>query len=154
MNGMQALVVIHVLSALIGIGPTFVSHVLLRRNQSVQEYRASLALAKKLEAFPKTGGPIAVLSGIGLIVAGDYGAFTQTWLIGSLILFVAIQVLTAVAVFPAMKKAGGWLSDPSNDSATVLPPEQRRNIEQASAWLYAASTLGVLLFILMIVKPA
>lgn len=154
MDAMQVLVVVHVLSALIGIGPTFFGHVLLRKNQTVPEYRTSLAMSKRIEAFPKTGGPIAVLSGIALVVAGDYGSYAQTWLVGALVLFVAIQVLTAVAVYPAMKRVGGWLNDPLNQSATALPPEIRRKIEQASVGMYAASTLGVLLFILMIVKPA
>lgn len=154
MDALQIVVVIHVLSALIGIGPTFFSHVLLRRNQTLQEYRTSLALSKKIEPFPKIGGPMAVLSGITLIVAADYGPVTQLWLIGSLVIFVLIQVLTATAVFPAMKKVAIWLNDPMNAAATVFPPEYRQKIEKAGVGMYAASALGVLLFILMIVKPA
>jgi uncharacterized membrane protein len=39
---MKILVLIHVLSAIIGVGPTFFAHVLLRKKQTLEELRMSL----------------------------------------------------------------------------------------------------------------
>lgn len=52
---MEYLILIHIISAIIGIGPTYFGHVLLRQNQSLEELRTSLKLAGKLELFPKIG---------------------------------------------------------------------------------------------------
>lgn len=101
---LQFLIVIHVLAAIIGIGPTFFGHVLLRKEQSVQELRHSLATVKKLEIFPKVGGSLAVITGFILYFVGDYGSFMQLWLIGTLILYILIQLIVIVMVGPKSKK--------------------------------------------------
>ena len=50
---MEYLILIHVLSAIIGIGPTYFGHVLLRQNQSLDELRASLELARQIRVVSK-----------------------------------------------------------------------------------------------------
>jgi uncharacterized membrane protein len=75
---------VHVLSAIIGIGPTYAFLVVLRKNQSVQELRSSLKMGIILELFLKILGSLAVVTGLVLFFVGDYGQFTQLWLIGSL----------------------------------------------------------------------
>ncbi|WP_241158266.1 DUF2269 family protein [Cohnella candidum] len=153
MNGMEILVVVHVLSALIGIGPTFLGHVFLQRRQNVQQYRSSIGFAGKMERFPKIGGTIAVLSGLGLALSGDYGTFAQLWLYGTLVIYVLIQITMIAAVAPTLKKLRDWLYDPGNQHVTAFPPEQQKWVNRASGWLYVASGLGILIFIFMIVKP-
>jgi Predicted integral membrane protein (DUF2269). len=154
MDWLEGLVVIHVLSALIGIGPTYLGHVLLRRNQSVQQFRTSFGYTKAMDLFPKIGGTIAVLSGVGLALTGRYGSFAQIWMLGSLVIYIFIQIIMAAAFSPNMKKLQNWLFDPSNLQASVFPAEQQQWVNRASSWLYAASGLGIVLFIFMILKPA
>jgi hypothetical protein len=74
---LKLLVLLHILSAIIGVVPTFFGHVILRRKQSLDELRSSLRVGRRLEAFPKIGGSIAVLSGLLFIWLGDYGSFMQ-----------------------------------------------------------------------------
>lgn len=150
---MKWLVLIHVLSAVIGVGPTFFGHVLLRRSQSLPDLRANLKLGKYLEFFPKIGGSIAVLSGLALILIGDYGSFGQLWLYGSLVLYVLIQVVVIALVTPQQKKLANWVLDPANAQASELPAEQRSLLGKVSNLYYFASAMGTLLFIFMIVKP-
>lgn len=151
---MKLLVLVHVLSAIIGVGPTFFAHVLLRKNQSVESLRQSMAVGKHLEYFPKIGGLIAVLSGICLTVFGNYGSFLQIWLIGSLILYILIQIIVIGFIAPANRKLAAWIFDPQNLGATVLPEEIRKLHHRANRFYWAASVGGVLLFTLMILKPA
>jgi uncharacterized membrane protein SirB2 len=150
---MQWLVLIHVLSAIIGVGPTFYGHVLLRKNQSVLSLRQSMKAAKHLEYFPKIGGTIAVLSGIILILAKNYGSFLQLWLIGALIIYIYIQIVVIAFVAPVSKKLSVWLFDPSNDATTVLPAPQKHQYLTIHRGYWAASAGGVLLFAFMIMKP-
>lgn len=151
---MKFLVLIHVLSAIIGVGPTFFAHVLYRKNQSVNELRQSMKLAAVLEFFPKIGGTVAVLSGLLLIWLSDYGAFTQLWLIGSLILYVLIQIVVIALATPPAKQLAKWLVDPANRSIQEeLPEAPKKLLLRVNGLFYVASGMGTLLFILMILKP-
>ncbi|TXK74528.1 DUF2269 family protein [Paenibacillus sp. N3.4] len=150
---MKWLMLIHVLSAIIGVGPTFFGHVLVRNNQTLEQLRHSMKLARMLDFFPKIGGSIAVLSGILLITLNNYGSYTQLWLLGSLILYVLIQIVVIGFVAPAQKRVAQWVFDETNLSKIELPQEQRANLTRANAMLYAASAMGVVLFVFMIIKP-
>lgn len=150
---MKWLILIHVLSAIVGVGPTFFGHVLLRRKQSLSDLRANLELGKYLEFFPKIGGTIAVLSGLVLIFIGNYGSFGQLWLAGSLVLYILIQAIVIGIVTPNQKKLAGWVLDPANAMVQEMPAEQRSLLGRVSNLYYCASALGALLFIFMIVKP-
>jgi len=150
---MQGLVLIHVLSAIIGIGPTFFGHVLVRINQTPEQLRHSMKLAGRLDFFPKVGGTLAVITGILLVVLNDYGKFTQLWLVGSLVLYVLIQIVVIGFVAPSQKRLAQWLFDEANLNVPDLPWEQRKLLAQASSMLYVASTMGLALFIFMILKP-
>lgn len=150
---MKWLVLIHVLSAIIGVGPTFYGHVLMRRGQTLDELRHSTKLSNRLDFFPKIGGTIAVISGFVLYFAGDYGKFTQVWLLGSLILYIVIQAVVVGMLMPVSKRLSTWIHDPANQKAKELPAEQMLLYMKANGLLYIASTLGTILFVLMIMKP-
>lgn len=150
---MKWLVLIHVLSAIIGIGPTFFGHVLVRSDQTLEQLRHSMKLARKLDYFPKIGGTIAVITGILLISLNNYGSVMQIWLLGSLILYVLIQIVVIGFVAPAQKRVAQWVFAATNLSKAEVPQEQRANLSRANAMLYAASVMGLVLFIFMIIKP-
>ncbi len=148
------LVTIHVLSAVIGIGPTFFFPALLRPALSVPELRGTLAIGLRLARYPQVGGPVALLSGIGLVFASDTHLFGQIWIRGSLVLFIVIQVLVVGVGVPATKKLGLWLSDPSHADAIALPPEVDAHYRRVRRVHAVASVLGTALFALMILKPS
>ncbi|MBP1991643.1 DUF2269 family protein [Paenibacillus eucommiae] len=150
---MKWLVLIHVLSAIIGVGPTFFGHVLVRNNQTLEQLRHSMKLGRMLDFFPKIGGSIAVLSGILLVTLNNYGSYTQLWLLGSLILYILIQIVVIGFVAPAQKRVAQWVFDAKNLSKSELPQEQRANLSRANVMLYAASAMGLVLFVFMIIKP-
>ena len=150
---MKVLILIHVLSAIIGVGPTYFLHVLFRKHQDISELRYAVLLGKKLEIFPKVGGTLAVVSGLILYFAGDYGSFTQLWLIGSLLLYIFIQVVMIGIVNPQIAKLTTWLFNPENVMVTALPHEQEEGYAKINRLLYAATGMGTILFIFMILKP-
>jgi hypothetical protein len=88
-NWLYILIFIHVVSAIVGIGPTFFIHVLLRKGQTYGQLRNSLGLTQALEKFPKILGSLAVVSGLLLAWLGDY-SYKQFWIYGSIALYVLI----------------------------------------------------------------
>jgi len=150
---MKWLVLVHVLSAILGVGPAFFSHVLLKSHQNVDELRQSMRLFKRLELFPKVGGTLAVLTGLTLVLIGDYGKFMQLWIIGSLVLYIVIQVIIIGFIAPVANKLTAWLNDPSNLDTKSLPSEQQAYHRRANSLFWIVSTLGTILFAFMIMKP-
>ncbi|MFC7786112.1 MULTISPECIES: DUF2269 family protein [unclassified Rossellomorea] len=151
---MEWLILLHVLSAIIGVGPTFFAHVLTRPDKSVEQLKVTTELNRRLEYFPKIGGSIAVLTGFILFYKGDYGSFAQLWILGSVILYILIQIIVIGFITPLSKKISEWISLPENEHLTGAPPEEiQRHLVKVDRYFYMASTLGVLLFILMIMKP-
>ncbi|MBW5448252.1 DUF2269 family protein [Cohnella sp. CFH 77786] len=149
---MKWLVLIHVLSAIVGIGPTYFGHVLFRKRQQVGELRKSLELFQLLNYFPKTGGTLAVVTGL-LLVWLDGWKFSSFWILASLVLYVAIQVIAVGMLGPVAAKLHQGLSRPELEAAHELPRESGLLLAKAGRLYYAASALGVLLFVLMILKP-
>ncbi|WP_313996626.1 DUF2269 family protein [uncultured Paenibacillus sp.] len=149
---MKWLVLIHILTAIIGVGPTFFGHVLVRKNQSVGDLKQSLKLSKMLEFFPKIGGSIAVLTGLLLVILYDY-TFSSFWIYASLILYVLIQVVVIGIVAPQTKKLNAWSSQTSLSDSEALPAETASILKKSETFYTVASAMGVLLFALMILKP-
>ncbi|WP_409252734.1 DUF2269 family protein [Bacillus sp. SCS-153A] len=151
---LKFLILLHVLSAIIGVGPTFFAHVLTRKKQTAEQLRHSLKMAGHLELFPKIGGSIAVITGLILYFAGEYGAFTQVWILGSLILYVIIQIIVIGFITPQSNKLKDWLHAPENAAVTgALSEEAQGFLNKMNGYFYLASALGVTLFIFMILKP-
>ncbi|TBL76144.1 DUF2269 family protein [Paenibacillus thalictri] len=145
------LVTIHVLSAVLGIGPTYFGHVLLRKKQSREQLLESLKLFGLLNYFPKIGGSLAVVSGILLVLLSDW-KFSELWIVGSLILYVLIQVVAVAMMGPVLKRLVQALGededrerDPAAGSSSLLA--------QANRLYNTASIMGTILILLMIVKP-
>ncbi|WP_027483396.1 DUF2269 family protein [Deinococcus pimensis] len=151
---MKLLVLIHVLSAVIGIGPTFFSAALLRGRPSSAALRHNLALFSTLSFFPKIGGTLTVLSGLALIWRGQYGSVTQLWLLGSLVLYVLIQVVVLGYVVPRVGRLTAWASGPQGRDASVMPGEQAALLGGIHRAHLVVGALGLALFALMILKPS
>ncbi|MHA0855947.1 DUF2269 family protein [Paenibacillus sp. CMAA1364] len=154
MSWLSLLVLIHVLSAIIGVGPTFFGHYLLRKNQNLSQLRASLSVINAVNLFPKIGGSIALLSGITLILVTDtYGDFMVLWQFGSLIDYFIIQFIAIALLAPATAKLTVLVFDPAYDQNTKLNNEQILSLKKSSNLSYIASFFGIILFIFMILKP-
>lgn len=151
---MKWLILVHVLSSIIGIGPTFTFHLLLHNRQSVQELKHSLKIAKILELFPKILGSIAVLTGLILVSLKDYGSFTQLWIVGSLILYIFIQMIVIGFISPSTKKLWMWVNDSSTPDTQDLPEPQQDLLNRVHYLTFLVSAIGILLFVFMIMKPS
>ncbi|MFC5532024.1 DUF2269 family protein [Cohnella yongneupensis] len=149
---LNVLVAIHVISAIVGIGPAFFSHVLLRKGQTLNQLRNSLQLVKKLELFPKILGSLAVVSGLLLAWLGDYG-FDQLWIYGSIALYVIIQIVVIGFMAPAGARAAAQAFASTDDSEKPANDVLSAAVSKVNAINYIATTLGIILFLFMFFKP-
>lgn len=150
---MAWLITIHVLSAVLGIGPTYFGHMLLRKKQGKEQLLQSLSMFKLLNYFPKIGGSIAVLSGLALVAVSGW-TFSDLWIWLSLVLYVLIQVVAVGMLGPVLTRLVQALNDghekeadPGNSHGYMAL------LAQANRLYNTASILGTVLIVLMIVKP-
>jgi hypothetical protein len=84
------------------------------------------------------------------VTVGNYGTFLTLWLTGSLVLYVAIQVIVIGIIDPNSKKLSSWVFSEENKTAVDLPEQQKQQLGSINKLFAAASTLGILIFFLMI----
>jgi hypothetical protein len=151
-NWINVLVLIHVLSAIIGIGPTYFGHMLLRKGQTLGQLRSSLGFMPLLEKFPKIFGSLAVVSGLLLAWLGDYG-FELFWIYGAIALYVIIQIVVIGFMSPSAKKLTVKVIAATDPVDQPISAELSAEVGKVNNLLYVASVLGTLLFLFMFFKP-
>jgi uncharacterized membrane protein len=149
---LNILVLIHVVTAVIGIGPTYFGHILLRKGQTYGQLRNSVGLLPLLEKFPKILGSLAVVSGILLAWLGDYG-FDQLWIYGALAIYFIIQVVVIGFMAPAAKKLTVKVLASTDPSDKPVSAELAGDVAKVNKLNYVATCFGVILFLLMFFKP-
>lgn len=95
---------------------------------------------------------MAVVTGL-ILVFSDGWEFVSFWIIGSLVLYVAIQVLVIGFAAPVTKQLGKLIAETKLSSDEPVPEEQKLLLARANKLYYGATAMGTLLFILMILKP-
>lgn len=152
-NWLNGLVVVHVLAAVIGIGPTYFTHVLLRKGQTLGQLRHSLKLAKTLEVFPKILGSLAVVTGLLLAWLGDNYGFDLFWIYGAIVLYVLIQIVVIGFMSPAAAKANELVFAAEGEPDQLPSAEINAAVARTNALTYVATVMGALLFLFMFFKP-
>lgn len=149
---MELLVWIHVMSAIIGIGPTFIMGLFFQKNQSVSQLKHSINLFNKALLYNKIGGPVAVLSGLGLVLTGNYGSWLQLWLLGALFIYLIIFAIS-IPLGNKLKALQDWVNLPEQAELTTLPTEQEKILGGMNNAINFIHLLSIILFSLMILKP-
>lgn len=149
---MKWLVLIHVLSAIIGVGPTFFFHYLLRKNQTVSGMKHSFNTAMQLQKLPTLGGLVAVVTGIIMVALSDW-RFLDFWIIGSLILYMTVQVLFIILTGPLVKKLSIWVAETKMADSEPLPADQEALVRSMNRRVMLTNGFALFIFIFMIMKP-
>ncbi|WP_068620699.1 DUF2269 family protein [Paenibacillus tuaregi] len=145
----KLLVLIHVLAAIIGIGPAFVLPMIsgFARTSSQLKfvYKMNIALGK----FPKIGGITLLVTGVLLMIVDQTG-FSKMWLNLSLVLFVLIEILILAFLEPTMKKAGQIIAQHNGED---IPAAYEPFAHKLNYLNKTVHVLTVLVIILMVIRP-
>jgi uncharacterized membrane protein len=143
------LVVLHVLAAIVGIGPAFVLPILGKSAKSGSQLRFVFGLIQKVNNFPKIGGITLLVTGILLMIVSKIG-FSLMWLNLSLLLFVIIEVIIIGFVEPRMKKVAQLVMSSDGDN---IPSGFADSMKRIAPLEGTVHLLTFLIIILMVVKP-
>ncbi|WP_198508503.1 hypothetical protein [Bacillus xiapuensis] len=138
----QVLVYIHVMSAVLSIGPFFVLIPLVRQLYKVQaEVQAAyLSIFTFLVRLVKHAGHVLVASGILLILKGPW-SWTASWIVMTVLVMASSVFFLARAFSPTLKK---W-NEPDSDKKKLADKLHQ------SVWIYILLLMLMLWF--MVAKP-
>lgn len=136
------LLYIHIVSAIMSIGPFFVLIPMVKKLRETNELeeQAYVNTFRFVIQLAKHAGHVLVVSGILLLLTGPW-TWTTPWVLMTIVVMVSSLFFLARAFSPTLRK----LRDPQQDRGRLVQKLQR------AIWIYLA-LLGVMLWF-MVTKP-
>ncbi len=138
-----AIIFIHVLSAVVSIGPLFVLFSLISKMNHLKDGmdEAYISIFRSIVRLIKHAGHVLVVSGILLVIMGPW-SWKTPWIVSTIALMVISIFFLARAFSPKLKK----MEEPNSNKHFLLKQLK------ASTWTYIG--LLALMLALMVIKPA
>jgi len=150
MNSLYGLfVVLHVLAAVVGMGPTFVFPLIRKSATNGSQLRFAVGLIQKLEQLPNIGGAVLVVTGILLMILNKTG-LSLMWLNVSIVLLIVMIVLLIGFIGPRMKKATQLVLSSQGEQ---IPAEYMQSMKAITPLEKAVQAIIVAVIVLMVLKP-
>lgn len=142
-------VLIHILSAIIGLGASFASPIILKGGKTVQSAQVAHSINTKVEGLVKVGSIVLLITGIGLGFMNNT-LFQQGWYWTSIGLYIAIQPIVAYLMPKEVKKQEAILQSAKDD---ILPVTYHDSTKKIINFHKIAAVVVIVLVIMMSVKP-
>ncbi|MFC4386786.1 DUF2269 family protein [Gracilibacillus marinus] len=143
------LVVIHIFSAIVGIGPGFILTTIVKSAKTMEEIRHAFILKTKVHVFVMIGGILVLVTGFAMGLIRPY-LFNQGWYITSMLLY-----FLALALGPTLLKKYSYPIKQiiQNKDRNDVPKEYFTHLNKLLKVEYVENTLLICVIILMILKP-
>src|SRR5690625_2191300 len=114
MSFYDILVVIHVFSAIVGLGPGFVMIYIVTKAKTMTELRHAYKIRNRIHIFVMVGGTLLLLTGLTMGLMRPY-LFSQIWFISSLVLFLIALGAGPIVLSPRSKPIKNILQEHKGD---------------------------------------
>ncbi|WP_277678321.1 DUF2269 family protein [Gracilibacillus dipsosauri] len=143
------LVLIHIISAIVGIGPGFVLTKIIKSAKTMDEIRYAFRLKKRIHVFVMTGGILLLVTGLLMGFIHPI-LFKQGWYLTSLTLY-----FIAIGLGPTLLKK---YAAPINEMLKThkgddVPESYANHVQKLLRTEYVENTLLLFIIIMMILKP-
>lgn len=145
----KILVLIHVTSAILGMGPGFVMIYVVTRARTMTELKYAYVVRNRLHIFVMVGGTLLLLTGLGM------GAivplfFHEGWYVTCLILFLVALGMGPVVLAPKSKPIKALLK---SHIGNEIPDEYYLLAKKLFFYERIENVLFLIIIVLMILKP-
>lgn len=149
----EILVIIHILSAIVGLGPGFVLTYIVMKATNMAELRHGYKLRKQIHIFVMIGGTLLLVTGIIMGLINPY-LFKQGWYIVSFILYILALAASPLLLRKEAKPINQFLEEYEEEHDKAAIPQIYFDLSKR-LYLYEHLTNVFFLFIilLMILKP-
>lgn len=140
---------IHVLSAILGLGPGFVMIYTVTRAKNMTELRHAYYIRNRIHVFVMVGGTLLLLTGLGMgfIRPAWFGA---GWYVTSLILFLIALGFGPLILSPLSKPIKALLK---NHKGNDIPEHYEKLTRRLFFYERLENLIFIIIIILMVLKP-
>lgn len=143
------IVVIHVLSAILGMGPGFSMIYLVTKSKNMDELKQSYFLRNRIHIFVMVGGSLLLVTGLTMGFLRPY-LFDMGWYVTSLILFLITLAFGPLILSPRSKPIKKLLKEHQGNE---IPSEYYKMAKRLFFWERVENVLFIVIIVLMILKP-
>jgi uncharacterized membrane protein len=148
-NFVHVLLTLHIISAVIGIGPIFIYPLLIRSARTVSQLRLVFRIITKINIFHSIGSTVLIGTGIWMMIELKTG-FHRMWLNLSLLLTALLSVIVLLFIAPCTKKMREILKNAEGEEIPQAYYEVKKRWNVCQSILY---TDILFILVLMATKP-
>ncbi|MFC0473589.1 DUF2269 family protein [Halalkalibacter kiskunsagensis] len=145
----EIFVLIHVISAVVGLGASFALPSIINSPQTAKDARYSLLLNAKVDVFAKVGSITLLVTGMILGVLNTT-LFTTGWYLTSIAIYIGVQFIVAGVMPRTIKSMERSLIDYNDED---LPAGYAKGVSKLKPYTAIVHAAAVILIILMVIKP-
>ncbi|WP_342042010.1 DUF2269 family protein [Bacillus sp. OTU2372] len=145
----KIIVVIHIFSAIIGMGPGLILTTVVKSGNNMTELRHSYRLRHKLHIFVMAGGTLLLITGLTMGFLNP-SLFRMGWYVTSLILFLAALAIGPLVLSPRSKPVKALLAEHQGEE---IPEEYWSLSKILFRYEYLENVIFIIIIALMILKP-
>lgn len=145
----QFIVVLHIFSAIMGMGPGFILTTVVKSGKNMTELRHSYAVRHKLHIFVMVGGTLLLITGL-IMGFMNPSLFRMGWYVTSLVLFLAALAIGPLVLSPRSKPVKALLASHKGEE---IPEEYYRLSRILFRYEHLENAIFIVIIALMILKP-
>lgn len=145
----QTIVVLHIFSAIMGMGPGFILTTVVKSGKTMTELRHSYAIRHKLHIFVMVGGTLLLITGL-IMGFMNPSLFRMGWYVTSLVLFLAALAIGPLVLSPRSKPVKALLASHKGEE---IPEEYYRLSRILFRYEHLENAIFIVIIALMILKP-
>lgn len=149
MSFYDVLVIIHVFSAILGLGPGFVMIYIVTRATTMTELRHAYIIRNRIHIFVMIGGTLLLLTGLMMGVLRPY-LFQQYWFLISLLLFLIALAVGPIVLSPKSKPIKVLLEEHDGQE---IPEAYEKMAKKLFFYERLTNVIFLIIIFLMITKP-
>ncbi len=143
------LLLIHVFSAILGLGPGFIMIYIVTKAKNMTELKHAYFIRNRVHVFVMVGGTLLLLTGL-LMGFLNPGLFQAGWYITSLTLFLIALAFGPLILSPKSKPVKTLLK---NYKGEKIPEEYYRLSKELFFYERIENVIFLIIIVLMILKP-
>lgn len=149
MSFYDILVLIHVFSAIVGLGPGFSMIYIVTKAKNMTELKHAYMIRNRIHVFVMVGGTSLIVTGVWMGLLQPY-LFQQIWFISSLLLFLIALGAGPIVLSPKSKPIKKLLEEYEGEE---IPAQYYKLASQLFFYERITNIIFFIIIGLMIVKP-
>lgn len=145
----RILVLVHIFSAILGLGPGFIMIYIVTKAATMTELRHAYLIRNRLHIFVMVGGTLLLITGVAMGVMNNY-LFHMGWYVTSLTLFLIALGFGPVVLSPRSKPIKALLKNHTDDN---IPKAYYSLAKKLFFYERIENVIFLIIIVLMVLKP-